>query len=422
MHIFNEPAENYRYWKSKLPVIQLERLTHRSENVLLIKFDIQNKDKFVPILKRINGVKWTKTHGCWYVKFNGNIVGQIFSLFRGLAWIDYSRIKEQKAKSFRTAYHKKRSNIFKKDVLPLGTRDSLDQLKRYLMTQRYSNKSIESYTSALEQFFSYTGKLDFSFEDIEDFSHEIIQRDYSSSYQNIFITSIKNYAKALNVNGIEIEKLERPMKAKRLPEVLSVEETTRLISSYKNIKHKAIIATIYSAGLRISELLNLKIKDIDSARKVIRVERGKGNKDRYVTLAENVLLLLREYYKQYRPRYYLFEGQKGSKYSSASVGKVIKMGLKTCGIDKSITAHSLRHSYATHLHASGIDIRHLQELLGHKNVKTTAIYTHITNDSLRNIKSPLDFTDPGTLGILSTDPKTKKSLPKHPNKDQNRNK
>jgi site-specific recombinase XerD len=422
MYIFNEPAENYRYWKSKLPVIQLDRLIHRSEDVLLIKFDIQYKDKFVPILRKITGVKWTITHGCWCVKYNSKIVGQIFTLFRELAWIDYIRIKEQNAKSVRTEYHKSQSNLFKKAILPPGTRNTLDQLKRYLIRQRYSSKSIDSYISALEQFFSFIGKIEFGFEDIEDFSHEIIKRDYSSSYQNIFITSIKNYIKVLNINGIEIKKLERPMKAKRLPEVLSIEETTRLISSYKNIKHKAIIATIYSAGLRISELLNLKIKDIDSTRNVIRVEGGKGNKDRYVTLAGNVLLLLREYYKQYRPRYYLFEGQKGNKYSSASVGKVIKMGLEACGIDKGITAHSLRHSYATHLHATGIDIRHLQELLGHKNMKTTAIYTHITNDSLRNIKSPLDFTDPVTLGILSTDPITKKSLPKHPKKDHNRNK
>ncbi|MCX7611554.1 MAG: tyrosine-type recombinase/integrase [Ignavibacterium sp.] len=171
---------------------------------------------------------------------------------------------------------------------------------------------------------------------------------------------------------------------------MSKEEVQKLISSTINIKHKAILCTIYSCGMRLSECLNLKIKDVQSDKMIIKIEQSKGKKDRYVPLSNSLLLLLREYYKIYHPKVYLFEGDKGNQYSARSVQNIFKNGLKKAGINKNFSVHSLRHSFATHLLESGTDIRIIQELLGHQNIRTTQIYTHISSISIQKVKNPLD--------------------------------
>jgi integrase/recombinase XerD len=158
----------------------------------------------------------------------------------------------------------------------------------------------------------------------------------------------------------------------------------------ENIKHKSILYLIYSAGLRISEAVNLKIADIDSKRNVIIVQGGKGKKDRTTLLSQKLLIMLREYYVKYRPKDYLFEGDPGKQYSVKSIQNVFNKALKKSGIRKKATVHSLRHSFATHLLEHGTDLRYIQELLGHSSSKTTEIYTHITKKGMDKIKSPLD--------------------------------
>ena len=147
---------------------------------------------------------------------------------------------------------------------------------------------------------------------------------------------------------------------------------------------------IYSGGLRISELINLKIKDIDSNRMQIRIEQSKGKKDRYTLLSKKTLITLRQYFKEYKPKEWLFEGEGGEQYSTTSVEKILKRALIATGIKKRITVHSLRHSFATHLLESGTDLRYIQNLLGHSSSKTTEIYTHITTKGLDRIVNPLD--------------------------------
>lgn len=176
----------------------------------------------------------------------------------------------------------------------------------------------------------------------------------------------------------------------RLPVVLSKEEVQKIIQSCNNVKHKAIMATIYSAGLRLSECLNPTIKDIDSQRMLIKISQSKGNKDRYVSISKNLLQLLREYWKTYRTKHYLFEGQKGGTYSSRSVQNIFKDALKKAGVQKDATVHSLRHSYATHLLKSGTDIRIIQVLLGHNHIKTTQIYTQVSKSAVEKLHNPLD--------------------------------
>ena len=184
-----------------------------------------------------------------------------------------------------------------------------------------------------------------------------------------------------------IPRAKRPQK---LPTVFSEEEIIALIGNIENLKHKSVLYLIYSAGLRISESVNMKIADIDSKRNIIVVRGGKGKKDRTTLLSKKLLHMLREYYRQYRPKEYLFEGQSGGKYSIKSIQKTFNAALKKSGIRKKATVHSLRHSFATHLLERGTDLRYIQELLGHNSSKTTEIYTHITSKGMDKIISPLD--------------------------------
>ncbi len=184
--------------------------------------------------------------------------------------------------------------------------------------------------------------------------------------------------------------IPRPRKAKLLPKSLSTSEIKRMLNTISNKKHKLLLKMCYGMGLRVSELVNIKITDIDSDRMQVLVRRGKGKKDRYAILPDSILEELREYYREYKPTEYLFEGQKGSQYSKRSVQQVFKNAMRKAKINKDIGIHSLRHSYATHLIEQGTDIRFVQDLLGHTSIKTTMIYTHLSDARKRKIKSPLD--------------------------------
>ena len=159
---------------------------------------------------------------------------------------------------------------------------------------------------------------------------------------------------------------------------------------FNNIKHRCIVSLLYSAGLRRGELIDLKLSDIDSKRMVINVRQGKGNKDRITLLSPSVLEELRVYFKEWKPKVYLFEGPSGNKYSTTSVMNIIRSAAKKAGLKKSITPHALRHSFATHLLESGTNLRYIQALLGHKSSKTTEIYTQVAITNIKEIKSPLD--------------------------------
>lgn len=178
---------------------------------------------------------------------------------------------------------------------------------------------------------------------------------------------------------------------KELPEVLSKKEIKRIINVTKNYKHKALICLIYSSGLRVSEVIRLKLKHIDSDRKMVYIKDAKGKKDRYSILSKRAIALLRRYVKKYEPQKWLFPGQKENKHlTERSLQKVVKKASKKAKIKKDVSVHTLRHSFATHLHENGVDIRYIQKLLGHKSSKTTEIYTHVSKFDINNIKSPLD--------------------------------
>ncbi len=230
--------------------------------------------------------------------------------------------------------------------------------------------------------------------DIADFKryiyHLVSKRKVSTSFQNQAINAIKfYYEKVLGRKKIFVQ-IDRPRKELRLPKVLSKEEVKLIISCIHNIKHKAIISLIYSAGLRLSEVINLKIEDIHSSQGLIFVRGGKGKKDRTTLLAKSLLPLMRQYYLEYRPKVYLFEGSFGEMYSGSSIQKVFKRALLRSKIKKTATIHTLRHSFATHLLENGTSLRYIQEFLGHSSSKTTEIYTHIRTEGIDKIKSPFD--------------------------------
>lgn len=197
------------------------------------------------------------------------------------------------------------------------------------------------------------------------------------------------FEQVLNREKLFLE-IPRPQKPSTLPKAISTKDIKRMFETLENVKHRLLLKLCYGMGLRVSEVVNLKITDIDSNRMQVLVRQGKEKKDRYVNLPESVLGELRTYYLKYKPKEFLFEGQYGGQYSVRAVQLVFKDAMKKAKIDKKVGIHSLRHSYATHLIEQGTDVRFVQELLGHKDIKTTMIYTNLTDQTKRKIKSPLD--------------------------------
>lgn len=263
-----------------------------------------------------------------------------------------------------------------------------------LEVKRYSKNTQKTYIQAISQFLEYFSKTDPSKINNEDIfryiEHKIKDNKISFSTQKGIVGAIKLFYKYVYNRNIKIDYIYPDRQELKLPKVLAIEDIKKILNSIHNLKHKTLISTIYSCGMRISEALNLKISDIDSKRMMVRIENSKGNRDREVMLSQNLLMLLREYYKVYKPKKYIFEGQKGGKYTARSAENILKKALKDSKINKNASLHTLRHSYATHLIEQGTDIRIVQELLGHKNIKTTQIYTHITDIRKLKVKNPFD--------------------------------
>jgi site-specific recombinase XerD len=192
------------------------------------------------------------------------------------------------------------------------------------------------------------------------------------------------------LDALNVDDIDRPNKSKYLPVVLSKEEVIDIFRATRNLKHRTLLILIYSSGLRIGEALSLKLQDIDVDRRQIYVRNGKGRKDRHVVMAEAFVPLLYNYLTSYKPEKLFVEGKDGNEYSASSVRSVLKLACNRARIKKHVTPHTLRHSYATHMLENGIDLRHIQALLGHSRPETTMIYTHVTQHDLLKIKSPLD--------------------------------
>lgn len=258
----------------------------------------------------------------------------------------------------------------------------LDIFEKRLRYKNYSERTIQMYIHYTKKFlidtktkdpYQLTTKVLFGY--IHDYSYSSI------SQQNQIINSLKLFYKyILNKSNIHLDKIERPRKEKTLPRIIDKDYLLSKIEKIDNLKHKTIISLAYSVGLRVSEIINLKIVDIDSKRMVINIVQAKGRKDRIVPLTENMLLLLRDYFKKYRPIEYLFNGQNTLKYSSSSCNKIVKKYL-----GEEYHFHILRHSCFTNLTEQNVDIHAIQKLAGHNSSKTTEIYCQVSKKTLKNL-------------------------------------
>ncbi len=263
-----------------------------------------------------------------------------------------------------------------------------------LKLKGYSFKIRKTYAKQLKRFSSFIDKdLDsISLQDVRKYILFLLEEQKAShSYANQAISAIKFLCNDTLNQGKAIDALPRPKKENKLPNVLSFEEVKRILGALDNEKHRTILFLIYSAGLRLGEVVRLKIQDIDSSRMLIHITQGKGRKDRYTLLSEIALIQLRKYYSLYKPEIWLFPGQNKREFlTERTVERIFEKACTLAKINKRATVHTLRHSFATHLLEGGTDLRFIQELLGHSSSKTTEIYTHVTQKSISNIQSPLD--------------------------------
>jgi len=263
-------------------------------------------------------------------------------------------------------------------------KSTLEKFEKILRFNNYSENTIKMYISYSYQFLNEFD-IDLYHISINDVIEFLQNKKFKSiSQQNQYISSIKLlYSKLLN-KKIKINKLKRPRNEKRLPQVIDNDYLLININKISNLKHKTILSLAYSTGLRVSEIVNLKINDIDSKRMLINIRQSKGRKDRIVPLSSNILILLRNYYLIYKPIIYLFYGQNKLKYTPISCNKIIKKYL-----GKEYHFHQLRHSCFTSLLENGTDLRIIQKIAGHSNSKTTEIYTHVSNNLLKTVKLPI---------------------------------
>jgi integrase/recombinase XerD len=388
-----------------MEIILVEKLNHNGRSRLALKFGYN--PPLYNAVKSIPNRAWSQTLRRWHLPDTTESKVELAKLTNmgiTLRWADKIVIepsgsmpeeinpadeieKEETLKPSIKEYCKKRESNDR-------YQGEIEKFNRYLTQRRYSPKTISTYTEGLNQFLKYTSKpvLEIENSDLERFSHDfIIKNRYSLSFQNQIINAVKLFFRSVYNAKFDVDAVERPRREHKLPNVLSKDEVKRIITAPTNIKHRAMLSLIYACGLRRSELLNLKPQDIDSKRGILLIRQAKGNKDRIAPISEKTVEMLRDYYKMFKPIEWLFEGNiKGERYSEESLQKILKIATNKAKVNKPVTLHWLRHSYATHLLESGTDLRYIQELLGHKSSKTTEIYTHVSTLSLQKIKSPFD--------------------------------
>jgi len=278
--------------------------------------------------------------------------------------------------------------------LPEVNHNALIDMYNLLLIKKYSLHTIRTYISEFAAFLYLIDKHpadSFNENRIKDYFIYVLKKHkLSEAKLNGRINALKFYYEQVRQQPRFFINIPRPKKPQLLPGVISKRGVKKLFSVCKNKKHLLMLKLTYGMGLRVSEIVNIAVQDIDTNRMQVHIKCAKGKKDRYVNLPESILENLKDYYKLYKPKHFLFEGKYGGKYSISSAQKVFKKQLNKAGINKKIGIHGLRHSYATHLMEAGANMRFIQELLGHNSIKTTQVYTKVSQISKQNIKSPLD--------------------------------
>jgi integrase/recombinase XerD len=364
----------------------------KTENPNEIKVWHPFNDQLFWKMKSIENAVWNKADFSWILPKNKDTLPLLFKTFRGIAWIDMSELKGEAKKVFPSETRTKKMEL---PLISDANKLEIVDFVKHLKSKRYSESTIKTYSEALStflRFFHSKAIADIENEDLIRFNNEyILEQKLSPSFQNQIVNAIKLYFSIRKGMKLNPELVHRPRREKTLPNILSKEEVKAILEAPTNLKHRAMLSLIYACGLRRSELLNLTFKDIHSERNLLLIKQSKGKKDRIVPISNKIIDLLRDYYKAYKPKTWLFEGQQvNEKYSERSIQLVLIQAVTKAKIEKPVSLHWLRHSYATHLLESGTDLRYIQELLGHNSSKTTEIYTHVSTRNLQQIRSPFD--------------------------------
>ncbi|WP_299123170.1 site-specific tyrosine recombinase/integron integrase [uncultured Winogradskyella sp.] len=341
---------------------------HNTKNVIWINFEYTLELKY-NLRQRFPSAKWSQSQKCWYLPDLASVRSAL-----GLSQIEIGR---KLIENIHVINHK-------------AFTDFINQLQ----LKAYSPNTIRMYLSEFAHLLIIL--KNHSVDDLDEkrikdyFLYCVKTLKMSERKMNGKINAIKFYFEKVRHQPQMFFDIPRPKKPVALPKVLSKPEIKRIFDQVQNPKHLLMLKLCYGMGLRVSEIVNIRVEHIDSERMQVLIAGAKGKKDRYVNLPESALNALREYYKENRPKDWLFPGQYSGAYSPRSVQAIFKRAMTKAGVKKKIGVHGLRHSYATHLLESGADMRFIQKLLGHYSIKTTSIYTHVSKSSITAIKSPLD--------------------------------
>ena len=361
------------------------------------------------LVRQVQGAKWSQTHKQWHLPSEKNSIKNLQRKVDLLATLDVSHLRKQleekKAKKNKLAIIKSSKlphvsaalhDGLQKKISPVNAH-VLPLMEQQLKLKAYSSSTIKTYVNEMSQLLQVLNNIP-----ADELQPAHLKRYLVYCFEKLHlkentlhsrINALKFYYEQVLHREKFFWEIPRPKKQLILPKVLNEEELERLFKALRNLKHKAMLFTIYSGGLRVSELANLKIKDIDSGRMQIFIENAKGKKDRYVNLSHILLDILRSYLKKYRPKpvEFLFESeQTGTAYPSRTIQKIFEDARDAAGINKKVGIHSLRHSFATHLLEKGTDIKYIKDILGHFDIRTTERYLHVSKKDLVNIVSPLD--------------------------------
>lgn len=411
-------AKRYKKYKVMTTVNLIPQL-HRNRDCVLI--DAPNSSGINNALKKIAGIKFSKTYHNWYLPLSQQNCKAIGQALQDIAIINTTVLKVflQKRKLAVQVQHAGRpyevvdGQVIKETIEPVTrqqkylkqasaamhiypcNQQATGQLIQHLQLKSYSPSTIETYSRGLVQFLAAiknTPAESFTTQRIKDYlqyCHTTLKLSEATLHSRM--NALKFYFEQVLGKEKFFWEIPRPKKPLKLPKVISEEKILEGLTKVKNLKHKIILLLAYSAGLRVSEVIKLKLTDINSDRMQIFVQAAKGKKDRMATLSQAILPLLRDYYKKYRPVHWLFEGQPKEKhYCPRSAQSLFKTAYQNLRLPPTCSFHSLRHSYATHLLDNGTDITYIQKLLGHNDIKTTLRYTHVSNKDIGKIESPLD--------------------------------
>ncbi|MHA6248241.1 tyrosine-type recombinase/integrase [Pontibacter sp. CAU 1760] len=377
--------------KPDMPVVRLQpMLTEEGKTVISVTFKpcrgIYERLKYSTL------ATWQRAQKCFAIPEGGQHIQALAGELEGIGWLWLSQeLIVRDIALLRMLWEQ--TYVKGPDYLtcPIGYLEKL-----YLLN--YSMNTIRTYHGLLLRFLNSHREKGleavntFTEEDINQYHRLLVQAgSYSCSFVNQSINAVKfYYQRVLGRHEVRLNNVERPEKPERLPTVLSKQEVKRILEATDNLKHRCMLQLLYAGGLRIGEVINLKLTAVQSDRNLLLIRGGKGKKDRTTVLSQKLLENLRIYYKEYRPKTWLFEGQFGGQYTADSLRNVFRACMAKAGITTKATPHTLRHSFATHLLEQGTDLRYIQTLLGHRSSKTTEIYTHVTTYALDKIVSPLD--------------------------------